>query len=117
MIAENGAPTIETILTPGKMTIFPEGSIHTMYNTGCTNAQLVSALNSDDSGTNNIANSLFSLPPDLLNAAFGYNNIDVNGTRNSIQPIGTGAAWGSQQCLAKCGLKYSGGGLVNTTSS
>lgn len=34
MIEENGARTVTAILTPGKMTIFPSGSIHTMVNTG-----------------------------------------------------------------------------------
>lgn len=30
MINENGARTVEATLTPGKMTIFPTGSVHTM---------------------------------------------------------------------------------------
>jgi len=34
MIAENGARTVKETLTPGKMTIFPAASIHTMMNTG-----------------------------------------------------------------------------------
>ena len=34
MIAENGASVISSQLTHGKMTIFPQGSIHTMVNTG-----------------------------------------------------------------------------------
>ena len=34
MITENGARTVTTNLTPGKMTIFPQGSMHMMVNTG-----------------------------------------------------------------------------------
>lgn len=34
MIQENGVGPIETILTPGMMTIFPAGSLHTMQNLG-----------------------------------------------------------------------------------
>jgi hypothetical protein len=34
MIAENGAEPITTTLTPGKMTIFPQASLHTMQNLG-----------------------------------------------------------------------------------
>jgi oxalate decarboxylase/phosphoglucose isomerase-like protein (cupin superfamily) len=34
MIQENGADVVETVLTPGKMTIFPQGSLHSMQNTG-----------------------------------------------------------------------------------
>ena len=34
MINENGVPIIEEVLTPMKMTIFPHGSMHMMYNAG-----------------------------------------------------------------------------------
>lgn len=34
MIEENGARVIKETLTPGKMTIFPTASLHTMQNTG-----------------------------------------------------------------------------------
>jgi len=38
MVEENGARTVKTTLTPGKMTIFPQASLHMMQNTGmfCT---------------------------------------------------------------------------------
>lgn len=153
MIAENGARTVHTTITAGKMTIFPAGSVHTMANRGtavtcscytylpcaihpsiipsrsgtfrkaplhatmpssrfasivadtsieCTNTQLVSALNSDDSGTHNIANALFSLPNGILQAAFGYYQFDMNGTAASIPAVGTGSASGTKECLARC---------------
>ena len=34
MIQENGARVVSETLSPGKMTIFPAGSLHTMQNTG-----------------------------------------------------------------------------------
>jgi oxalate decarboxylase/phosphoglucose isomerase-like protein (cupin superfamily) len=34
MVNENGVRTVTTTLTPGKMTIFPTGSIHCMQNNG-----------------------------------------------------------------------------------
>ncbi|KAK0122531.1 hypothetical protein ONS96_009573 [Cadophora gregata f. sp. sojae] len=34
MVEENGARLVKETLTPGKMTIFPQGSLHTMQNTG-----------------------------------------------------------------------------------
>jgi len=34
MVQENGAKVVTTTLTPGKMTIFPQGSVHSMQNTG-----------------------------------------------------------------------------------
>jgi len=34
MLAENGAKVVKQVLTPGKMTIFPRASLHTMMNLG-----------------------------------------------------------------------------------
>ena len=69
MIAENDAKTIESTLEPGQMTIFPAASVHTMMNVGCENAQLVSALNSDDAGTHNL----------MVNASFYIAEIMIQG--------------------------------------
>jgi hypothetical protein len=38
---------------------------------GCGNATLVSALNSEDSGTHNILNGLVALPANIVRAVFG----------------------------------------------
>ncbi|TKA54559.1 hypothetical protein B0A49_12773, partial [Cryomyces minteri] len=96
MIEENGARRVQETLTPGKMTIFPQASIHMMVNTGCENAQLVSALNSEDAGTHNIGNGLFGLPSELVNAAMGYDNIDTNNTSGAIPSVGTGSTYGTK---------------------
>lgn len=104
MINENGAPTIETTLTPGKMTIFPTGSVHTMMNIGCENAQLVSALNSDDTGTMNLANAFFSLPANFTSAVLGPDT-DVQAMANNVPPVGTGSNYGPEQCIAACKAK------------
>ena len=127
MIEENGARMVSETLTPGKMTIFPRASLHSMQNMGepphhsllllnilisapgCGNATLVSALNSEDAGTHNIMNALYSLPFDIMLAAYGnpapssaaydffraYNISDV-------PPVGTGSIIGSADCLAAC---------------
>jgi len=111
MIEENGARVVQQTLSPGQMTIFPQASLHTMYNMGCDNAQLVSALNSEDSGTHNVIAGLFNIPDvDLVNAAFGYFNIDTNATAAGTAPVGTGANYGVQSCLAKC--KAANGGVA-----
>jgi hypothetical protein len=79
---------------------------------GCTDATLVSALNSEDAGTHNVANGLFSLPPDLVQAAFGQNPMIMNTTALAaiIPAVGTGSIVGSADCLAACkaGKTYSG---------
>jgi oxalate decarboxylase/phosphoglucose isomerase-like protein (cupin superfamily) len=102
MVQENGAKIVTTNLTPGKMTIFPTGSVHSMQNMGCTNATLISALNSDDTGTTNLLNALFQLPSDMVDAAFGTNGTSAYG--GAVPDIGTGAAMGSAECRARCGL-------------
>jgi hypothetical protein len=78
----------------------------TLHTSGCDNAQLVSALNTEDTGTLNVANSLFSMPPALLNAALGYANVDLNATAAAIPAVGTGSIRGSKECLARCEKKY-----------
>ncbi len=41
MMQENGARMVEQILTPGMMTVFPLGSVHSMYNMGTCAVQSV----------------------------------------------------------------------------
>ncbi|KAI0021721.1 spherulin-1A [Xylariomycetidae sp. FL0641] len=105
MIPENGGRLVTNLLDRGKMTLFPKGSLHSMQNTGCGNATLVSALSTEDPGTHSMANGLFNLPPDMVAAAFGNNlNLDMEELGKSIPEVGTGAAMGSADCRAKCGI-------------
>ncbi|RMY72181.1 hypothetical protein D0863_04676 [Hortaea werneckii] len=108
MWEENGARLVTEKLTPGKMTIFPQGSMHMMVNTGCENAQVVSALNSPDAGTANVGQVFANgFPAPLVNAAFGW---EVAGpfAKSKMLPPGTGVNWGSQECLQRCGIHPNG---------
>lgn len=119
-ITENGARTVQNLLSPGQMTIFPRGAIHTMVNQGrylpnnflgpqetniwttdCTTSQLISALSNEDPGTHNLANGLFGLPLDLVNVALG-GKVDVNAVKKAIPGVGTGSIAGTAKCLARC---------------
>ncbi|KAJ4303445.1 hypothetical protein N0V90_002340 [Kalmusia sp. IMI 367209] len=104
MVNENGVRTVTTTLTPGKMTIFPMGSLHTMQNNGCDDAYLVSALNSEDTGTLNAATGIWSLRDDMIRAAFGDPNFDVQGVGRNIPAVGTGSTYGSAECMSRCGM-------------
>lgn len=75
--------------------------------TGCTNATLVSTLSSEDPGTLNLANNMWALPPDMIQAAFGGNHhfADTAEAGQNIPPIAAGSAMGSHECLAMCGMK------------
>jgi len=82
---------------------------------GCDNAQLVSALNNEDQGTQNVITSLFNIPDaDLVNAAFGYQNTDNNASDAKVPPVGTGSNYGIQACLARC-AKENGGSAPKDT--
>lgn len=138
MIQENGAGVVQTTLTPGKMTIFPMGSIHTMVNNSmsesrvyvissshifrgpkadpcedCEPAQLVSALSSDDPGILNIANALWNLPFEFLEVVLGESASSYNTSARAIPPIGTGSNFGFPECIARCNITASS----NTTVS
>ncbi|KAK1976595.1 spherulin-1A [Colletotrichum cereale] len=104
MTLENGARVVKTKLGPGMMTVFPQGSLHTMQNTGCRNATLISALSSEDAGTQNVANGLFDLPPSVVAAAFGGNPLSAKFAqlRRDIPAVGTGASIGTAECLQQC---------------
>jgi oxalate decarboxylase/phosphoglucose isomerase-like protein (cupin superfamily) len=101
MIAENGARTVTSVLKAGQMTIFPTASIHTMMNIGCENAQLIAALNSDDSGTTNLANAFFSLPANITNPIVG-GGPGAQDIYGRVPAIGTGSNFGPDQCRAAC---------------
>lgn len=65
----------------------------TDHGAGCENAQLVSAMNAEDAGTQNHLHSLFQIPMENLEAIFGYPDIDLNDTFAHMAPVGTGAIW------------------------
>ncbi|KAF2134591.1 RmlC-like cupin [Dothidotthia symphoricarpi CBS 119687] len=104
MIGENGVRTVKVNLIPMRMTIFPRASLHVMQNNGCEPSVLISALNSEDSGTLNILNSLWTIPRDIIQAAFGNAGLDTEDLGESIPDVGTGAVAGSAECKLRCGI-------------
>ncbi|KAK5137185.1 hypothetical protein LTR08_000690 [Meristemomyces frigidus] len=104
MFEENGARLVTEILTPGKATIFPAASMHMMVNNGCDDAQLVSALNADDAGTQNVGNVFTNgFPSELVDAAFGQSMAGAAAAAKMI-PVGTGSNWGTAECMKRCGV-------------
>ena len=104
MRSENGAKDRITTLTPGKMTVFPQGSMHAMVNegkslslnhqssccspycsfpipadpaVGCDNNLLYSFLNSDDPGTLNFAQSLWWVGQDIMQQVMPMIKVDA----------------------------------------
>ncbi|KAH7410344.1 RmlC-like cupin domain-containing protein [Phaeosphaeria sp. MPI-PUGE-AT-0046c] len=105
MVGENGVRTVRTELTSMKMTIFPKGSIHAMQNNDCEPALLISALNTEDTGTLNVMNALWTMPQHIVQAAFGASGINAQDIGKNIPAVGTGAIIGSEECKQRCGIK------------
>lgn len=72
----------------------------------CEPALLISALNSDDSGTLNILPNLWTVPQDIIQAGFGDPTINVEELGMHIPPVGTGAIIGSAECQKRCGIVH-----------
>ncbi|RMZ86863.1 hypothetical protein DV736_g5914, partial [Chaetothyriales sp. CBS 134916] len=128
----NGATDRVTTLTPGMMTIFPPGAMHTMSNQGCTPARLYTFFDSADPGTLSFAQAFMATGPDIALAVMpfihnvqssssstndtvvdaataGADDDDAdssswNATSNLVPPIGLGAQVGTHECLKRCGL-------------
>jgi hypothetical protein len=75
-----------------------------MSNLDCQPALLISALNSEDTGTTNILPALWNLPQDIIRAAFGVLWMNTQDTGSRIPPVGTGAIFGSAECKRRCGM-------------
>jgi hypothetical protein len=76
--------------------------------TGCENAQLVSALDSDDPGTLNVGQVFANgFPFELVNAAFGQ-DLASDDVKSKMTPVGTGSDWGPESCLKRCGITKPG---------
>jgi hypothetical protein len=65
---------------------------------------LVSALDSEDTGTINYLNSLYQLPHDMIRAAFGDADLNTEQLGKDIPPVGTGSVLGSEECLKRCSM-------------
>ncbi|KAI1268196.1 spherulin-1A [Xylariaceae sp. FL1019] len=102
MMAENNEPVVTNALQKGQMTIFPTGSLHAMQNLGCENATVITALSSEDPGTQTLANSLFNLPWSIVSAAFGYQ--DISQMNYTVPALAGGVVSGEKQCQKGCGI-------------
>jgi hypothetical protein len=67
---------------------------------------LVSSLSSEDAGTLNILNALWSTPSDIIAAGFGDDGLDTHRLGEKIPGVGTGAVIGSAECRKKCGIQH-----------
>lgn len=104
-VLENGTPLIRNILNKYQMTVFPQGAIHTEWNTGCEDAVFVAGFASEDPGVQQSAQRVFDLDDDVLQAMFGSDlTIDGRNIDEFRNLIPANVALGVESCLAKCGI-------------
>jgi oxalate decarboxylase/phosphoglucose isomerase-like protein (cupin superfamily) len=102
--AASGRRVITNTVSTNQMTPFYQGSIHTQFNPDCTPVTFVASFNSEDFGAGQVADELFAMTPDVVQAAFGQaiNGADVDKFRAAIPAT---IALGVEQCLKTCGIK------------
>ncbi|KAK1570049.1 uncharacterized protein LY79DRAFT_674253 [Colletotrichum navitas] len=68
------------------------------------NGARVFRTNSEDAGTQKVANGLFDFLPSAVAAAFGDNPLSAQSAelRRDIPAVGTGASLGNAECLQRC---------------
>ncbi|CZR59115.1 related to spherulin 1A precursor [Phialocephala subalpina] len=100
-IAAKGRRVIANEVKTFEMQPFYQGSIHTQFNPDCTNATFIASFNSEDFGAGQVADELFSLSDDVIQASFGQ-AIDGAEIEKFRKAIPTTIALGVEQCLKQC---------------
>jgi hypothetical protein len=103
-IAENGARAISGVLETFQMTVFPMGATHTEFNPDCDDAVFVAGFASEDPGVEQLAQTLFSLDPELVKADLGVDTINGEDIEEFRDRLPANVALGVESCLKKCGI-------------
>ncbi|KAK6539409.1 hypothetical protein TWF694_009634 [Orbilia ellipsospora] len=105
LILENGVRVINSHVDTFQMHVFPQGAIHQEFNPECGETIFVAGFNSEDFGTNQVADNFFKLPDQVIQAAVGgvitVDGRDIDQFKNMIPK---NIAIGVEECLTKCGL-------------
>jgi Cupin len=101
--AANGRRVITNTLTANMMTPFYQGSVHTQFNPDCAPATFVASFNSEEFGTGQITDELFSMSADVVSAAFGQ-AVDGADVAKFKTAIPASIAKGVEACLKQCGI-------------
>ncbi|KAJ4992549.1 spherulin-1A [Stagonosporopsis vannaccii] len=108
-VLENGLvgpgedPAIAGFLNKLEGTVFPQGSIHFQFNDNCEEAVFVASLNSEDPGTNQVAQGFFALDAQVVNATLGFpSTIDGKNIEEFRKTIPANLAQDMDVCLKRC---------------
>jgi hypothetical protein len=107
VVGKGNSPEIAGKLDIFEGTVFPQGSIHFQFNDNCEPAVFVAGLNSEDPGTNQVAQGFFALNDQVVNATLGFpkeiNGKNIADFRNMIP---ANLAQDMEVCLNRCNKKY-----------
>ncbi|KKY24797.1 putative spherulin-1b precursor [Phaeomoniella chlamydospora] len=104
-ILENGLTTeFNTTLNQYEGTVFPKGSVHFQFNPNCEPAVFVAGLNNEDPGATQIAQTIFEIEEDVVEATFGFQEpIRAGSELEKFKAnIPSNVALGIQQCIQSC---------------
>jgi hypothetical protein len=109
MILENGLVAagqpaeVSGSLSKFQGTVFPIGSIHYQINPTCEDTVFVATLNSEDPGTNQVAQGFFGLNAGVVNATLGFpKTLDGKDIESFRATIPANIAQAVDDCLAAC---------------
>jgi len=107
LVAATENPEVAGTLQKYEGTVFPQGSIHFQFNNNCEKAVFVAGLNSEDPGTNQVAQGFFALNSNVVDATLGFpKEINGDNIEEFRKMIPANLAQDMEVCLAKCGKKY-----------
>jgi hypothetical protein len=86
------------------MTVFPMGATHTEFNPECDDAVFVAGFASEDPGVEQVAQTLFSLRPEIVQADLGVETINGEDIEEFRDRLPANVALGVERCLKKCGI-------------
>eukprot|EP01121_Diplochlamys_sp_Union-15-3_P003608 TRINITY_DN1354_c0_g1_i4.p1 TRINITY_DN1354_c0_g1~~TRINITY_DN1354_c0_g1_i4.p1 ORF type:complete len:347 (-),score=36.07 TRINITY_DN1354_c0_g1_i4:124-1134(-) len=100
-IWENKAKFVVNILGVGDATFVPKGAIHFLQNLSCNRTNSINGYNYEDPGLLILGSNLFRFPDDVLGAAFGLSEAEVDTVRDSIPPY---PLYLAAECRQRCGF-------------
>ncbi|KAL3152489.1 hypothetical protein ABBQ32_001524 [Trebouxia sp. C0010 RCD-2024] len=106
MIEENANSNNPVIvnMTAGDTVHIPTGIMHFSINNQCEPAAFLANFGVSDPGTQTIWNSFIRIPSDVLNAATGLPEAQINELK--LMPLVTPPGTGGEECLQRCGLNF-----------
>ncbi|KAJ4375326.1 hypothetical protein N0V83_002412 [Neocucurbitaria cava] len=103
LVAPSANPEVASVLNKFEGTVFPQGSIHYQFNDNCEPATFVAALDSNNPGTNTVAQGFFALNSQVVGATLALpKTIDGKNFEEFRKMIPANLAQDVDTCLARC---------------